>query len=184
ATRKQVKRRKKARVHGYVREGTEQPARAEREPRSERRAGRSSQRQDRSRGWVRTPPEPTWQRSLKRTGTLVVPFLLLIWYFIGKPEDHTVETFATTVILPSVLFIPFDYDGAGFMNKMLKRRMARWASRVLNAVGGAALAVPLPRRETRIVAVAYVASARRPWISRSAASSRSASTSIWRMRSR
>jgi hypothetical protein len=123
ATRKQLKRKQKARTHGYVRETPQQAERPAKEPRPARRASRRpAQSTQRSRGWLRTPPEPSLQRSLRRSGTLVLPALLLLWYFLSKPDQRTVATFATAVLLPVVVFIPFDYYATRFMNTMVKRK--------------------------------------------------------------
>jgi hypothetical protein len=121
ATRKQQKRKQKARVHGYVKEPTSRPARPSHEPRAARRPARPAQRERRT-GWLRTPPEPTLQRSIRRSGTLVLPALLLLWYFLSKPDQRTVASFATAVALPVLVFIPFDYYATRFMNRMVKRK--------------------------------------------------------------
>ena len=120
ATRKQLKRKQKARTHGYVRETPQHAERPAKEPR--RPSRRPAQSSRRSGGWLRTPPEPTFQRSVRRSATLVLPALLLLWYFLSKPGDRTVTTFATAVLLPVLVFIPFDYYATRFMNTMVKRR--------------------------------------------------------------
>jgi hypothetical protein len=123
ATRKQLKRKQKARVHGYVRETPQQaerPTREARSPRRERR--RPAQSASRSSRWLRTPPEPTWQRSIRRSSTLVLPALLLLWFFLSKSDQRNVVSLATAVALPVLVFIPFDYYATRFMNTMVKRR--------------------------------------------------------------
>jgi hypothetical protein len=123
ATRKQQKRKTKARVHGYVRDPESRPVRPSHEPRAARRAQPAKQRQQRRSGsWLRTPPEPTLQRSIRRSCTLVLPALVLLWFFLSKPDQRTFATFATAVALPVLVFIPFDYYATRFMNRMVKRR--------------------------------------------------------------
>ena len=122
ATRKQQKRKQKARVHGYVRDEASRPARPSHEPRAATRRSRPAQPARRSGGWLRTPAEPTLQRSVRRSATLVLPALVLLWFFLSKPDQRTLATFATAVALPVVVFIPFDYYATSFMNRMVKRR--------------------------------------------------------------
>ncbi len=123
ATRKQQKRKQKARVHGYVRDTPQQAERPAQEGRPARRASRRPAKPaPRSRSWLRTPPEPSFQRSIRRSGTLVLPALLLLWYFLSKPDQRSVATFATAVLLPVAVFIPFDYYATRFMNNMVKRK--------------------------------------------------------------
>jgi hypothetical protein len=124
ATRKQQKRKQKARAHGYVRDTPQQQAeRPAKEARPARRASRRpAQPTRRSGSWLRTPPEPTFQRSIRRSGTLVLPALLLLWYFLSKPDQRDVGSFLMAVALPVLVFIPFDYYATRFMNTMVKRK--------------------------------------------------------------
>jgi hypothetical protein len=122
ATRKQLKRRRKVRVHGTPAEASgeaREPARSA--PKERKDTGGESGRGRRR----RAIPEPSWRRSIQRGAFLFLGISVMFWLVGGR--KHQLSAAAVAAIGPALLFVPLDYYMSRFTKDRLARRQERAA---------------------------------------------------------